>query len=52
MADATSATPALIAAGSALFVAILSAFAAYSAQKRSFGNQAELQRYDKDLTGC
>jgi hypothetical protein len=46
MADSTTA---LIAAGTSLLVAMLSAVAAYKAQSRSIANQSELQRYQRDL---
>ncbi|MCB2008394.1 MAG: hypothetical protein KDH93_25515 [Rhodoferax sp.] len=49
MADPSPLPPALIAAGASLLVAVISALAAFLAQKRSIENQAELQRYQADL---
>ena len=53
MADPSPMPPALIAtliaAGASLLVAVISALAAFLAQKRSIENQAELQRYQADL---
>ncbi len=53
MADPSSMPPALIvaliAAGASLLVALVSALAAYLAQKRSIENQAALQRYQVEL---
>jgi hypothetical protein len=49
MADILSLTPTFITAGVPLVVAVLSAIAAYHAQKRSIANHTELQRYQKDL---